>query len=175
MTIQTQASTEMRGPSLARAFILSALLVTVDAFWLNQGVIAMLVGLGLLLVSLPRTYLRKFAPVRSQRLRNLGIYLSAVFLVFGFNALNNQLAQSRADFLIAAVNLFHSENQAYPQSLEQLVPGYIKEVPLAKYTLVFNQFRYARSETDTYLQYMDMPPFGRPVYSFQKGEWFYLD
>lgn len=135
----------------------------------------MLVGLGLLLFSLPRTYLPKFAPVRSQRLRNLAIYLSAVALVFGLNALNNRLAQSRADFLITAVNLFHSENQVYPQSLEELVPRYIKEVPLAKYTLEFNQFRYTRSETDTYLYYMDMPPFGRPTYSFQKGEWFYLD
>lgn len=135
----------------------------------------MLVGLGLLLVSLPRTYLRKFASVRSKRLRNLGIYLSAVVLVFGLNALNNRLAQSRADFLITAVNLFYSENQGYPQSLEQLVPRYIKEVPLAKYTLVFNQFRYARSETDTYLYYMDLPPFGRPTYSFQKAEWLYLD
>lgn len=144
MTIHTKASTEVQEPSLVRAFILSVLLVMVDAFWLNQGAIAMLVGLGLL-------------------------------LVFGLNALNNRLAQSRADLSITAMNSFHSENQGYPQSLEELVPRYIKEVPLAKYTLMFNQFGYARSETDTHLEYMDLPPFGRPIYSFQKREWFYLD
>lgn len=168
-------SPEVKVPSLIRAVVLAILLVIVDALWLNQGVITILVGLGLLFVGLPRTFLRKFASVRPQRLRNLGVYLLAVVLVFILNTLNNRLAQSRAEVLVSAVKSFNSENQRYPKSLEELVPIYIEQVPLAKYTLTFNQFRYFTSDNDTYLEYMDMPPFGRPAYSFSKGEWLYLD
>lgn len=173
--MQTPPSPEVKVPSLTRAVVLAILLVIVDALWLNQGVIAFLVGLGLLFVGLPRALLRKFVPVRPQRLRNLGVYLSAVVLVFLINALNSRLAQSRAEVLVSAVKSFHSENQRYPQSLEELVPRHIEQVPLAKYTLMFNQFRYFTSDNATYLEYMDMPPFGRPVYSFSRGEWLYLD
>ncbi|WP_157648676.1 hypothetical protein [Thiobacillus denitrificans] len=175
MTMQTPPSPEVKVPSLTRAVVLAILLIIIDALWLNQGVIAILVGLGLLFIGLPRTLLRKFVPVRSQRLRNLGVYLSAVALVFLLNTLNNRLAQSRAEVLVSAVKSFHSENQRYPQSLEELVPRYIEQVPLAKYTLMFNQFGYIASDNGTYLEYMDMPPFGRPVYSFSRNEWFYLD
>lgn len=175
MTMQTSPSPEVKVPSLTRAVVLAILLVIVDALWLNQGVIAFLVGLGLLFIGLPRTLLRKFVLVRPQRLRNLGVYLSAVVLIFLLNALNNRIAQSRAEALVSAVKSFHSENQRYPQSLEELVPRYIEHVPLAKYTLIFNQFRYVTSDNGTYLEYMDMPPFGRPVYSFSRGEWLYLD
>lgn len=175
MTIQNQTPPEVKAPSLARAAFLAALLITVDAFLLNQGAIAVLVGLGLLFIGLPRTFLRKFVAVRPQRLRNLGIYLSAVALVFTLNTLNNKIARNRAEVLVSAVKSFHTENQRYPKSLEELMPKYVEQIPLAKYTLMFNKFGYKTSENDTYLMYTDMPPFGRPIYSFPRGTWDYLD
>lgn len=101
-------SPEVQAPYLTRAVILSLLLVLIDALWLNQGGLAFLVGIFVLLVGLPRSLLRKFAPTRLQRLRNLGIYLSAVVLVFVLNYLNNQIAQSRADVLVSSVKKFES-------------------------------------------------------------------
>jgi len=163
-------------PSLWRAVLLGALYVVVDAFILNQGAVALLVGLWLLLVGLPRTFLaKKYATVRAQRLRYLGVYFVAVLLVFAINATNNRLAQSRAERLVSAVKAFHAQNHRYPKSLEELVPDYVELVPLAKYTFLFNKFSYYTSDQGTSLFYADFPPFGRPTYSFTRNEWGYLD
>ena len=168
-------SPEVQATSLTRAVILSLLLVLIDALWLNQGGLAFLVGAFVLLVGLPRSLLRKFAPTRLQHLRNLGIYLSAVVLVFGLNHLNNQISQNRADILVSAVKNFYSENQHYPQSLNDLVPKYVEQIPSAKYTLMFNEFRYVNSERGVYLEYTELPPFGRPHFSFYEDQWLYMD
>lgn len=162
--------------SVWRAVLLGALLVAVDAFFLNQGVLALLVGLWTLLVGLPRTFLaKKYVPVRTQRLRNIAVYLLAVILVFVFNVANNRLARSRAETLVSAVKAFHDKNQRYPKSLEELVPDQIKRVPLAKYTFIFNRFSYYTSDRGTNLLYVNFPPFGRRTYSFTRNAWGYLD
>jgi hypothetical protein len=173
--MQATKSTEVKTPSLTRAVIFSLLLVLIDAIWLNQGSLALVVGVFVLLVGLPRSLLRKFSPTRLQRLRILGIYLSAAVLVFGLNYLNNQIAQSRAVILVSAVKNFYSENKHYPQSLNDLVPRYIEQIPSAKYTLMFNQFGYVNSERGAYLEYTEVPPFGRVSFSFNKDQWLYID
>jgi hypothetical protein len=162
-------------PSLARALVLAGALVFVDALWLNQGLYSLLFAAGVLLIGLPRALLRKFRPVRRQRLRNLAIYLCAVLLVWVLNILNNRIAQSRAEELIAAVKAYRGKNGRYPQRLQELVPSFIAQVPRAKYTLSFNTFTYVASDADPLLMYAALPPFGRPVYSFAGGTWGYLD
>lgn len=162
-------------PSLARAAVLAALLVVVDALWLNQGLISLLLAVGLLLIALPRAFLPKVRPVRRQRLRNLAIYLCAVVLVWALNIANNRFAHRRAEELIAAVKAYRMSNQRYPKSLQELVPAHIERIPPAKYTLAFNDFRYLPSPDDPRLMYTSLPPFGRPVYSFARSEWLYLD
>ncbi|MFH1602606.1 MAG: hypothetical protein ABIH03_01720 [Pseudomonadota bacterium] len=163
-------------PSLQRAIVLALLLVVCDAFLLNQGAVALLVGLWLLFVGLPRTFLaKKYVTVRPQRLRNIAIYLVAVILVFALNAANNRVARARAEDLIAVVKAFHAKYQRYPKSLEELVPNYLERVPVAKYTLIFNRFWYMTSVDYTSLFYVDFPPFGRPTYSFTHDKWRYLD
>ena len=61
-------------------------------------------------------------------------------------------------------------------SLNDLVPEFVDRVPLAKYTLAFNEFHYYfTSKRGTHLFYVAMPPFGRRVYSFVRDQWTYLD
>jgi hypothetical protein len=163
-------------PSLPRVAICAALLVFLDAFAFNQGAIAAVVGAWLVLVSLPRTFLsRQFTTVRAPRLRNIAIYFSAVILVFVLNGINNGIAQDRATGLVTAVHAYHAANKAYPASLAQLVPAHIASVPRAKYTLLFSDFTYFASGDDARLLYVDLPPYGRPVYSFNQKSWGYLD
>lgn len=85
------------------------------------------------------------------------------------------LLRGRAEVLITAVKSFHAKNQRYPKSLEELVPEFIDWVPLAKYTFVFSSFWYGTAPDNTILSYVDLPPFGRPTYSFTRNEWSYLD
>jgi hypothetical protein len=160
--------------SLYQALAGAAALVFFDAFFLNQGAYSGLFGLWVVLVSLPRSFTERFSLVRSQRLRNLGIYLVAVLMVFSLNWANNRIAQAQAEDLVAEIKTFHSKYGHYPASLNELVPEFIEHVPLAKYTLAFNRFIYRGGE-DAMLMYVALPPFGRPYYNFADDRWGYLD
>lgn len=160
---------------LHHALILAALLVGIDAFVLNQGVISLFFGLGLVFIGLPRSFLRKFAGIRAARLRNLSIYAAAVILVFVVNAANNRLARGRAESIVAAIKAFDSKYARYPESLNDLVPEFIERVPKAKYTLMYGDFAYFKSDEGAHLYYVAIPPFGRPMYDFARNQWTYLD
>jgi len=164
--------------SLFRAIFLAAVLVALDGFLLNQGVVAFLVGVWLLFISLPlRLFMKRSAELRTQYLRDITVYFAAIALVFALNAANNQIASERAEVLVAAVNAFHARHQRYPDSLEELVPDFIERVPSAKYTLLFKEFWYVAPERDmdAELWYVEFPPFYRPTYDFTTNEWRHID
>ena len=166
-----------RAPKVAsvyQAIAGATVLVFFDAFFLNQGVYSVLFGLWLVLVSLPRSFTRRFDLLRPRRLRNVGIYLVAVLMVFSLNWANNHIAQARAERLVAEIKTFQSKYGHYPKALNELVPEFIEHVPLAKYTLAFNRFIYHGSG-DAMLMYVALPPFGRPYYNFADERWGYLD
>jgi hypothetical protein len=172
----TDPNPVLKSISLPRAAVMGAALVVADAFWLNQGAVALLVGLWVLLVGLPRSLLaEKFLGVRRKRAAVLAIYLFAVVLVWACNWANNQLAKRRAEIVIAAVKSYHAENRRYPPTLEDLAPRYLDSVPRAKYTLAFNDFIWNSGGESAWLQYVALPPFGRPTYDFAKGAWGYVD
>jgi len=161
--------------SLVGAISKGLLLIFFDAFYLNQGGIALITGLWVLLIRLPLAVKKKNPAIRVQHLQNVSIYILAVILVFTFNSLNNVLARKRAEILISAVYTFEAKQRRYPQSLEELVPIFIKKVPLAKYTLNQNQFYYQVPDSKASLFYVEFPPFGRPIYLFNTHQWDYLD
>jgi hypothetical protein len=164
-----------KAPSLPRALVLAALLVLVDAFWFNQGIFSLLIGLGLIFIALPRAFLPKFRATRRARLRNIGIYLIAVVIVLGVIRVNNRIAARRADDVVAAVKAFHAQNGRYPDSLDALVPAFLTAVPRAKYTLQFDKFMYIKTESSALLYYVAIPPFGRPTFDFARDSWGYID
>ena len=147
----------------------------VDAFWLNQGLIAGVTAAYLVLLRLPWSFLPRFATVRKARLRNLAIYLAAAASLLVLNGANNGIAKNRADALVSAVKAYHAKYQRYPGSLDELVPEFATHVPRAKYTLMFHEFFYANRDGRAMLSYTALPPFGRPTYSFERGEWYVLD
>ncbi len=171
-----EPSRRPRGLSVAIAAALGGLLVFVDAFWLNQGLIALLVAAWAVVVGLPRALgARKFAGFRRRRAAVVGIYFASAVLVFSCNWANNLHAQAQAERVIAAVEAYHADHRRYPGSLEDLVPKYLPAVPRAKYTLGFNEFVYRADPERATLQYVRLPPFGRPYYVFQGRKWGYLD
>lgn len=162
-------------PSLHKAVGGAIALVFFDAFFLNQGAISALVGVGLILIGLPLAVLRRPYSARAARIRNLGVYALAIITVFALNAANNRLAHYRAEALISAIKSFHQKYHRYPEKLDNLVPEFIEHVPVAKYTLFINNFFYRADDGKAVLFYVSFPPFGRPIYSFSKDEWGYLD
>jgi len=155
---------------------MGAVLVLADAFWINQGVISLLVALWAILIGLPRGVLaRKFAGARLRRAGILAIYVAAAATVWTCNWANNLHARQEAEVVIAAVKAFRADNQRYPRTLGELVPRYVDAVPRAKYTLSLNHFTYLPAGEAPLLYYVALPPFGRPTYSFATGRWGYLD
>ena len=173
MTDVTQNN--LKPVSLKKAFAWAVVLVAVDAFIFNQGVISALIGLWTIFVSLPRAAFTKNPEQKRHRFARAGIFLGAVLLVFGLNWANNQVARNHAETLIAAIKAFNQKYQRYPNKLDELVPDFIDHVPTAKYTLGDTKFYYFSEPESHHLFYIAMPPFGRPTYSFEKDKWGSLD
>ena len=97
-------------------------------------------------------------------------------LVFGNSMLQCEIAEANAERIIKACEEFRAANGKYPGTLEDLVPGYLKSVPRAKYCLMFGEFRYWNGEqVPAMLEWCKIPPFGRKIYHFEDRRWGYLD
>jgi FlaA1/EpsC-like NDP-sugar epimerase len=160
---------------MKKTIITAAVIFFLDAFILNQGVVAGLMLLIVVFVFLPKAIYRQiknreYKPVYIKCL----IYGSTAFLIFGSNYLNNVIAHNRSVMLITTIEQYKSENGEYPENLEALVPKYIEAVPTAKFSLM-NEFWYHKQNGDASLFYVAFPPFGRPIYYFSKKEWGYMD
>lgn len=167
--------TDQRSPNLRRSIGWAGALIVFDAFVLNQGFIALLVGTWMVLGALPRAAFSKDPAVRRLRLARVGIFLAAVLLVFALNWANNQIAGSRAERLVKAIKGYHQKHQKYPDKLDDLTPEFIAGVPLAKYTLMSRSFQYLSSPRSHMLVYVVFPPFGRAVYNVEREKWGSLD
>jgi hypothetical protein len=149
-----------------------------DALMINQGAIAALMGIVVVLWMLPRML---FAAVQKDREQmklwaaKAVIFAVMVVAVFGSNSMNNQLARHRAETLISACKAYQAKYQKLPDHLEDIVPEFIPEVPLAKFALMYNRFYYIPSEGHHILMWIALPPFGRPQYFFEEDRWGYLD
>ena len=156
-----------------RPILLSLLLIALD----EQGLVAMLLMVFLLLFHLPRTlFAAKYQKCRKERMIRWAIYLSSIFMVFALRYYNVSLAKERADQIIVAVEAFEVSNGKYPEKLTELVPQFIAEIPTkAKLTLLDSGFRYMVSPNSHSLMYVVMPLFGRRIYHFETRQWSDLD
>lgn len=82
-------------------------------------------------------------------------------------------ARKGAQQIIAACEAYKRQTGRLPARLEQLVTAFLPKVPLAKYTLLYNDFWYISQSG--MLTYVVLPPFGRRVYDFSTARWNYLD
>jgi len=169
------ARPEAKRISLRRASVWAVALVTVDAFYLNEGWLAAIVGLGMLLGSPSPAAIAKHSEQSLRHLARVAIFLAAALLVFGLNWANNLIAERRFEMLITSIKAFKHEHQRYPAKLDELVPEFLDHVPRAKYTLGFSAFHYDALPDYHNLFYVETPPFGRPAYKFEKNERWYLD
>lgn len=145
----------------------AACLVIVDTFIFGSPTLAILTLAAVVFWMKPRA----LTALKRKELfehRSIQLAVCAVVVVASLSAysVNNHLATDRADEVISAVDKFHSRHQHYPTSLRELVPEYVKEIPRAKYTLLFGSFYYSDSEGKPNLMYYGWPPFERRNYRF---------
>ncbi len=145
-----------------------------DMFVLNQGALALLTAVILLIVAVASIFRTE---TRSVTVLRLVVALSLAPGVLAVNYGQNYLARERADRVVAAIDAYHADHGDYPEALSDLAPVYLPSVPLAKYTLMFSTFNYMKVKDGAILFYVALPPFGRPTYRFGagKGSWGYID
>lgn len=161
---------------MRRTVIIAIFLFILDAFVLNQGIIALVALFIALPIMIIRAFMRrKDKPLFKKRLAVCGIYLLMSMLILASNTINNKMARSRAEVLIEACEKYKDINNEYPEKLSDLVPDFINEIPVAKYTQMSNRFFYIASEDSHLLLYVAVAPFGRPTYNFEKQKWTYMD
>ncbi|AKQ64566.1 hypothetical protein A176_001478 [Myxococcus hansupus] len=92
---------------------------------------------------------------------------------------DGERAQRNAEVLIAACRAFEAKHGTLPDSLEQLVPGFVPKLPPAKFSGPTFGFTYdvsgAKDAPHHVLGWTDRIPFGRPFYVFEEDRWGYLD
>lgn len=93
----------------------------------------------------------------------VGMFLAAL----GLDVANKKIAMSRAETIIAACRAYKDKTGAYPQTLQVLVPEYMKAVPRAKYTVLWSAFHYR----DGRLAWMLVPMTVMPSYDLNAGKW----
>jgi hypothetical protein len=163
---------------LAFVAMLAASWALIDAFILSQGAIAVVLAAIAVFYLFPRAIpARRDRRLLRLRLGKAGLTLLAGVIAFGVIRLNNSLAARRAESIIAAVEQFRSQSHRYPDSLQELVPAYLEDVPRPKIVLVSDGrgFVYSSNAGGHSLAYTSIPPYGRRAYSFERHAWAFID
>jgi hypothetical protein len=186
VTSKTNDPAEIKGGRSLRFHLIAAIVIyVIDGLAFGQGAIAFLTAVAFLLMGGFKTLaaIIKREPLSKKPLAKAVIYSLCFAAVVSTIVTNNKLAKSRAETVVSAVKQYKAKYRRYPNALQALVPEFLPSVPLAKYSLLFNDFTYWRrvghggSETDDYatLFYVAIPPFGRPTYNFEQARWGYTD
>jgi len=162
-----------RSYSMVRSASIAGSLFIVDAFVFNQGVLASVICLGIVLIMLINSlrYRKDF----KKRLIIMGIYAAGAVLTIGAIRFNNNMARQRAEIIIQACEQYWHQKGGFPDRLEDLAPDYLKQVPRAKYAFSNSRFIYRSGPDRHTLMYVAFPPFGRKVYSLENRKWGQLD
>jgi len=95
-------------------------------------------------------------------------------LAFANYSVQRTIAMGNAERVIEACERYREANGAYPERLGELVPRYLNSVPRAKYCCSWSEFWYFGAPRPLLLWY-EIPPFGRRIYNFERGDWGYID
>lgn len=95
------------------------------------------------------------------------IFAAMTVVALGMDFANKTIARGRAEDIIAACRSYKDKTGAYPETLQALVPDYLKSVPRAKYTVLWSSFHYGEGR----LAWMIVPMTVMPSYDLDAGSW----
>lgn len=98
-------------------------------------------------------------------------------MVFMNAGVQNRIAKRNAVRIVEACEQYRKDTGNYPKQLDELVPQYLSSIPPAKHCCMWNKFSYQANFEQPYtmLDWVELPPFGRPTYNFEERRWGYLD
>ena len=145
-----------------------------DSLMIGAPMISAFVLLYLIFYIAPVTL---FSIKNRPKLRFMGckflIYALLVFSSFWFHLYDISIAKQRSEIVIAAVNQYHLDQGRYPDTLQNLVPAYIPEIPEPR--IAPGVFYYGGAPDNPFLMFVEYPPFGRLSWNFVNKEWVSID
>jgi hypothetical protein len=104
------------------------------------------------------------------RAGNLGlkaaVFLGLCLALYGLKALNESKAVRGARTIAAACAEYKAKTGAYPDGLRALVPEYLKDIPAARFTIMWAQYRLV----DGRVMYVLEPGLLAAAYDIETGE-----
>lgn len=98
------------------------------------------------------------------------IFFGAFVAGLGLDIANKKIAMSRAETIITACRAYKDKTGAYPETLQALVPEYLKSVPRAKYTVLWGKFHYGEGR----LAWTATPMTVLPSFNLNAGRWSFV-
>jgi hypothetical protein len=105
----------------------------------------------------------------------IGIPALTLGLVWANNAVQLGVGEANARRVIAACEEYHAANGKYPGNLDELVPQFMKSIPVAKHCLGPSSCFYYANAGSPMLFWQIVPPHYRKIYRFETRSWSYLD
>lgn len=101
----------------------------------------------------------------------------AVAGAVGLFQTNQLLLQQRGDEVAAAIYSFQAKLGRFPNHLDELVPTFLPDIPLAKWNLINHQFQYLPPSNGKppLLVATVVPPYLMRVHNFATGQWGEVD
>lgn len=155
---------------IRRSVVGAAVLLAFDGAMGGTCLVAWVVCPVWFLVSLVKNAIER--PGWALALTRIEIPLMTLGLLWANNAVQLGVAEANAQRIVAACEEYHAANGRLPESLDELVPQYMKSVPPAKYCLQ-GQFHYYPGTPMLY--WVVVPPHLRKIYNFNTRRWSYLD
>ena len=107
--------------NIRSSILIAATLFFLDALLFNQGIIAILTLITIVLLRLPMMTValyKKDAILLKNRAVRTGIYAAMAAMVLGLNLLNNRHAKNQAEIIITACQQYENKHQKFPDKLE---------------------------------------------------------
>jgi hypothetical protein len=88
--------------------------------------------------------------------------------------INNQMKSSikNGNIIVQAIERFNLENQRYPNSLPELVPKYLDNIPRTKMFWKGEDYNYYLENDKINLEFRYNGVIGIMYYDFKKGNWY---
>jgi hypothetical protein len=156
--------------SLIVAAILLSLDVIIGGNCMFSSVLCPLWGIGSIVKNLVSRTEWRLTLVR------LGIPAVCFIVSVGNHYLQCEIADTNGKRVVAACEEFHAATGRYPETLEELVPHYLKSIPRAKYCLSHGDFVYWRKGSSAFgLKWYLVHPMARVCYASEQKRWFVVD
>lgn len=112
-------------------------------------------------------FIKADRPRAGSAARKALIFVGTFAVGIGLDIANKKIAMSRAETIITACRAYKARTGAYPDTLQALVPGYLKAIPRAKYTVLWGKFHYGEGR----LAWTVIPMTVMPSFDLNVGEW----